>query len=42
MSDVTLKYQNASLLPWKPRGRLNFQKLFDFLKMPSAAHIESW
>ena len=42
MSDVALKYQNASLLPWQPRGRLNFQKtLFDFLEIPTAAHYKS-
>ena len=42
MSDVALKYKNASLLPWQPKGRLNFKKLFDFLEMPIAVHYKGW
>ena len=38
MSDVALKYQNASLLPWQLRGIGTFKKLFDFLEIPTAAH----
>ena len=41
MSDVALKYQNASLLPWQSRDILNFKKLFDFLEIPTAAHYIS-
>ena len=30
MSDVALKYQNESLLPWQLRGIWNFQKKIYF------------
>ena len=38
MSDVALKYQNGSLLPWQLRGIWNFKKLFNVLEIPTAVH----
>ena len=32
MSDVTLKYQNGSLLPWKLRGIWNLENYLIFWK----------
>ena len=38
MSEVALKYQNGSLLPWQLGAYGIFKKLFNFLEIPTAAH----